>query len=73
MARSKDLLLVLSPFFWLSLGCYSNKVGTEGRAESAEATQRTPSAEVQGGASAARADTLEQHCAPKLSVGRAWR
>jgi hypothetical protein len=43
--RSKDLLLVLTPFFGVVLGYYFNKVSTEGRAERAEQNAQAATAE----------------------------
>jgi hypothetical protein len=46
-ARVKDLLLIVNPFLGVVIGYYFNKVSTEARAESAESTARTATANAQ--------------------------
>jgi hypothetical protein len=46
-ARVKDLLLIVNPFLGVVIGYYFNKVSTEARAESAENTARTATANAQ--------------------------
>jgi hypothetical protein len=45
--RVKDLLLIVNPFLGVVIGYYFNKVSTEARAESAESTARTATANAQ--------------------------
>lgn len=67
--RAKDLLLIVNPVLGVVIGYYFNKVSTEARAESAEKTARTATADAreaaasretaQGLAVAAKADAEE--------------
>ena len=45
--RVKDLLLIVNPFMGVVIGYYFNKVSTEARAESAESTAKTATANAQ--------------------------
>ena len=44
-ARAKDLLLIINPVLGVVIGYYFNKVSTEARAESAESTARSATAD----------------------------
>lgn len=68
-ARAKDLLLIINPVLGVVIGYYFNKVSTEARAENAENTARTATADArqaaesrnqaEGVADAAKADAEE--------------